>query len=287
MVSDPAPVYQPWQPTRNSRTTREYGTARRSISFTVSSIFAAYWLTDLFHRLCFFWAAAAAVQMDSKSLKDLRIAEIMELDMQLEDGQVRAYRATVKVSFKYRGGARASLAGSQLLAWKEPRLPELILPGGTLLHNESNGVQNSAPATFVLRVPVGRNPVKPFEVVSMRRILLVDDERGSRALCRLELEDEGFEVKTAADSAETETILQTWEPDLVILDIRLGQDNGLGLLRRLVETRPSTPTILYSEYTSYRGDFNSWLADAFLRKSSDLSELKRTVRTLLSSHREG
>ena len=50
-------------------------------------------------------AAAAAVQMASKSLKDLRIAEITELDMQLEDGQVRAYRATVKVSFKYRGGA--------------------------------------------------------------------------------------------------------------------------------------------------------------------------------------
>ncbi len=129
--------------------------------------------------------------------------------------------------------------------------------------------------------------MKPFEVVSMRRILLVDDERSTRAFCRLELEDEGFEVKTAADSAETETILQTWEPDLVILDIQLGQHNGLGLLRRLVETRPSTPTILYSEYTSYRDDFNSWLADAFLRKSSDLSELKRTVRTLLNSHREG
>ena len=124
-------------------------------------------------------------------------------------------------------------------------------------------------------------------MVSMRRILLVDDERSTRALCRLELEDEGFEVKTAADSTETETILQTWEPELVILDIRLRQDNGLGLLRRLVETRPSTPTILYSRYTSYRDDFNSWLADAFLRKSSDLSELKKTVRTLLNSHPEG
>ncbi len=49
-------------------------------------------------------AAAAAVEAASKSLRDLRIAEIAELDVQLEDGKVRAYRAKVKVSFKYEGG---------------------------------------------------------------------------------------------------------------------------------------------------------------------------------------
>ena len=50
-------------------------------------------------------AAAAAVEMAAKSLRDLRIAEVAELDMQLEDGKVRAYRAKVKVSFKYEGGS--------------------------------------------------------------------------------------------------------------------------------------------------------------------------------------
>ena len=49
-------------------------------------------------------AATAAVQRASASLRDLRIAEVVELDMQLEDGKVRAYRAKVKVSFKYEGG---------------------------------------------------------------------------------------------------------------------------------------------------------------------------------------
>lgn len=48
-------------------------------------------------------AAAAAVALASKSLRDLRIAEVVELDMQLEDGQVKAYRTKVKVSFKYHG----------------------------------------------------------------------------------------------------------------------------------------------------------------------------------------
>ena len=45
-------------------------------------------------------AAAAAVEMASKTLRDLRIAEVAELDMQLEDGKIRNYRARVKVSFK-------------------------------------------------------------------------------------------------------------------------------------------------------------------------------------------
>lgn len=49
-------------------------------------------------------AAAAAVQRAGASLRNLRIAEVVELDMQLEDGKVRAYRAKVKVSFKYEGG---------------------------------------------------------------------------------------------------------------------------------------------------------------------------------------
>jgi len=49
-------------------------------------------------------AASAAVARASQSLRDLRIAEVAELDQQLENGQVIAYRAKVKVSFKYEGG---------------------------------------------------------------------------------------------------------------------------------------------------------------------------------------
>ena len=48
-------------------------------------------------------AAANAVESAAKSLRDLRIAEVSELDMQIEGGKVRAYRAKVKVSFKYEG----------------------------------------------------------------------------------------------------------------------------------------------------------------------------------------
>ena len=49
-------------------------------------------------------AATNAIDRAALSLRDLRIAEVVELDMQLEDGKVQAYRAKVKVSFKYEGG---------------------------------------------------------------------------------------------------------------------------------------------------------------------------------------
>jgi hypothetical protein len=48
-------------------------------------------------------AAAAAVKRASKTLRDLRIAEIMELDMVLKDGKIDAYRAKVKLSFRFEG----------------------------------------------------------------------------------------------------------------------------------------------------------------------------------------
>ena len=48
-------------------------------------------------------AATAAVQRAAQSLRDLRVAEVVELDMQLDNGQVTAYRAKVKVSFKFEG----------------------------------------------------------------------------------------------------------------------------------------------------------------------------------------
>ena len=46
-------------------------------------------------------AAASAVELASKSLRDLRIAEVVEMDIQIDDGKVRAYRTKIKLSFKY------------------------------------------------------------------------------------------------------------------------------------------------------------------------------------------
>ena len=51
-------------------------------------------------------AAAAAVQQASKSVRDLRVAEVSDLDIAIEDGKIKSYRAKVKVSFKYENKRR-------------------------------------------------------------------------------------------------------------------------------------------------------------------------------------
>jgi dodecin len=67
---------------------------------------SVYRVTELVGTSAESWerAAASAVETASQTLRDLRIAEVVELDMVIEDGRVRAYRARVKVSFKYDRG---------------------------------------------------------------------------------------------------------------------------------------------------------------------------------------
>ncbi len=70
---------------------------------------SVYRVTELVGTSSESWeqAAASAVETASQTLRDLRIAEIVKLDLQLEDGRVRAYRARIQVSFKYERGDSA------------------------------------------------------------------------------------------------------------------------------------------------------------------------------------
>ena len=66
---------------------------------------AVYKVIELIGTSTVSWekAAAAAVKRASKSLRDLRVAEVRELDIQMKDGKIECYRAKLKVSFKYEG----------------------------------------------------------------------------------------------------------------------------------------------------------------------------------------
>ena len=65
------------------------------------------------------------------------------------------------------------------------------------------------------------------------RVLIVDDERALRMLVTMELEGEGYQVKTAEDGDEALAILLKEAFDLVILDIRMPRMNGLSVLREM------------------------------------------------------
>ena len=121
----------------------------------------------------------------------------------------------------------------------------------------------------------------------MPKILLVDDEENVRKLYQLELEDEGHDVAVAASGLEALQHVEASALDLVILDIKLQCESGLDVLRRIKEIQPHLCVILNSGYSTYRDDFSSWLADAYLVKSSDTTELLSTVRGLLEPRTVG
>ncbi len=119
----------------------------------------------------------------------------------------------------------------------------------------------------------------------MARLLVVDDEREIRRLYADELEDQGYEVETAGTGAEAAQLLENREFDLVVLDIQMRGESGLQILQNIIQERKEMPVILCTAFGSYKEDFSSWLADAYVVKSSDLTELKQEIRRLLEKRK--
>ena len=115
----------------------------------------------------------------------------------------------------------------------------------------------------------------------MSRILVVEDEKNLRCLYKLELERDGHEVVLAADGTDALRVLDEAPPDLVIMDIWMPGMDGIEAMGRMLSRIPKLPIILYSACSSYKDSFLTWAADAYLVKSSDLSELRRTIREIL------
>ena len=115
----------------------------------------------------------------------------------------------------------------------------------------------------------------------MKRILVVDDEKNIRNLYEKELQDEGYAVTLAGNGREALERFSADRPDLVVLDIRMPGMDGLEALGKLLAEDPKVPVVLNSAYSSYKDNFLSWSADTYVVKSSDLTELKETIRRLL------
>ncbi|MBI4585749.1 MAG: response regulator [Planctomycetes bacterium] len=113
-----------------------------------------------------------------------------------------------------------------------------------------------------------------------KKVLIADDEVSIRRLYERELKKEGYEVLTAENGQEAIQQVQNQKPDLVILDIRMPGMDGIQTLSRILEENNELPVIISTAYSSYKENFMSWAADAYVVKSSDLSELKSTVRAV-------
>ncbi len=115
----------------------------------------------------------------------------------------------------------------------------------------------------------------------MPRILVVDDEKSIQILYAEALGEEGYDVIATSDGSTVMKIIAQERPDLIVLDIRLGEYNGLDLLQDVRNRFHDIPVILCTAYATFKDDLKSIAADDYVVKSSDLRELKHKVKTAL------
>ena len=114
------------------------------------------------------------------------------------------------------------------------------------------------------------------------RLLVVEDDINQGLLYEQELENDEYEVDIAHTGQEALEIFKKNFFDLVILDIYMPEMDGLEVLSRLLGINNKIPVIINTAYASYKDNFMSWAADAYVVKSSDLSELKEKIKESVS-----
>jgi DNA-binding response OmpR family regulator len=114
------------------------------------------------------------------------------------------------------------------------------------------------------------------------KLLIVDDDTNIQRLYKEELEEEGYEVVVATTGKDALAMFEEENPDIVTLDILMPDIDGISLLRKMKEKRPDIPIIMSTAY-DYRDDFAVWASEAYIVKSSDLSELKKTIKKLIDA----
>jgi len=118
------------------------------------------------------------------------------------------------------------------------------------------------------------------------RIMIIEDEKNLRLLYSMDLSRDGHEVVTAGTAEEGLARIEAESPDLVVMDIRMPGMNGIEAMGRIMESYPGMPVVLNTAYSSYKDNFLSWTADAYVVKSSDTGELRATIGKVLSGRKD-
>lgn len=115
----------------------------------------------------------------------------------------------------------------------------------------------------------------------MKTILLVEDDKNQLLLYKQELSHEGYNIITAQDGQEAVKKVKEHTPDLIVMDINMPRMNGIESIGKILSDHKKIPIIINTAYSSYKDDFMSWSADAYVIKSSDLKELKDKIKELI------
>lgn len=119
----------------------------------------------------------------------------------------------------------------------------------------------------------------------MTTLLVVDEEANTRLLYKDEFQDEGYEVTVAETTEEAMEKIHQSKPDIITLDLKIPGTRGIEFLRKIKKKENDIPVVLCSAYAGYKKDFRISVCDAFVIVSADLTELKATIKLILS-HRQ-
>jgi DNA-binding NtrC family response regulator len=126
------------------------------------------------------------------------------------------------------------------------------------------------------------SPVRKRKERAMEKILCVDDDSSLLLFYQEELSEEGYEVIVARNGKEALEKYDRESPHLAVLDIRMPSMDGLETLNAFLGRNRQLPVILNTAYSTYRDNFMTWAAEAYVIKSSDLTELKEKIREALA-----
>jgi DNA-binding response OmpR family regulator len=119
----------------------------------------------------------------------------------------------------------------------------------------------------------------------MEKVLCVDDDLSLLRLYQEELTEEGYKVILAKDGKEALKKFEKESPNVVVMDIRMPLMDGIETLTAMLGKDRQVPVILNTAYPQYRENFMTWGAEAYVIKSSDLSELKQKIREVLDKRK--
>lgn len=120
----------------------------------------------------------------------------------------------------------------------------------------------------------------------MAKILLVDDQTCIQHFYREELTGYGYDVTVASDGYEAIAKIETFKPDVVILDLFLEGPKGWDVLDIIKNREARLPVIIITAYDSYRNDPRLKKADGYVIKSFNLTELKQKISELFKDQEE-
>ncbi len=118
------------------------------------------------------------------------------------------------------------------------------------------------------------------------KIMIVDDEEYIRFLYSEELKDEGYDVVTTSSGFRIIDKIEKEKPDLVVLDIKLKDHNGLDLLQDIKNRFEDLPVGICSAYDTFREDMKSMAADFYVVRAMNLDQLKNNIASSLENNRK-